>query len=722
MKKYVLFLKLLLILVAMNCITTIFAQNSKKDVPPSFYFETENALLSSTKNLPIDFDVVAMRAEDAERALNKLPMRAGRVIPVNFTTENSGEWTLLPNGQDVWRLCIIAEDAIAIMFNYDKFDIPVGGKLYIYNKDRSQVLGAYTEEENPQKTEYSTEFVAGDMVTLEYLAPPSTDHETPIIISGVVYGYNNLYIEEPEVGQRYVTSRASDPCEVNINCPEGDNWQDQKKGVVHVQITVMPYLYYGSASLINNTAQDLDPLILSAYHVFEGATVANVNASKYYFDYEYVNCSGAPAATPKIKTGATILVNIPTSGGSDGTLLRLNSPIDPSWGVFYNGWDRRNVAATSGVSIHHPDGDRKKISTFTTDLVSTNVNLGGGVITASNSGWRVIWRPTVTNHGVTEGGSSGSPIFNQNGLIVGTLTGGSSECTSPYSPDIYGKLSYHWDQMSNPSLQMKPYLDPLGTGVEFLNGIYTTPEPCDPAKNLTVTYNDLCEAVLTWEAPENSDNITFTVFRDGVLVIAGLTETTYTDDNDFNHKEAHTWSVFVQCTGGESEKISDTKDGCVRFYTVSLSANPEEGGTVSGDGEYVEDETVTVIATPNANYDFVNWSNNNEIVSTDSTYSFEITENITLVANFIAHEGIKETEQAKYFTLYPNPADNQLNIIRTNVGDAKIMIYNNIGALVQSQEVTGTKNVINIAALNAGIYFIRLIDGQNSGTQMFVKE
>jgi len=251
-------LKLLLVLLAINCVTTTFAQKSPSAMPPSFYFETENAILSSTENLPVNFDVAAIRAEDAERALNNLPPRTGKIISVNYTTDNSGEWTLLPNSQDIWRLCIVAEDAVAIMLLYDKFEIPAGGQLFIYNADRTQVL-VY----NPQKTEYSTEFVAGDVMTLEYLAPPSTDYTTPVIISGVVYGYSHLL---------HVGNDRSGACEVNINCPEGDNWQNQKKGVVRLTIPIGGYTYLCSASMINNTAQNLDPLVLSAYHCFEGAS------------------------------------------------------------------------------------------------------------------------------------------------------------------------------------------------------------------------------------------------------------------------------------------------------------------------------------------------------------------------------------------------------------------------------------------------------------------
>jgi hypothetical protein len=119
------------------------------------------------------------------------------------------------------------------------------------------------------------------------------------------------------------------------------------------------------------------------------------------------------------------------------------------------------------VGIHHPSGDRKKISTYTNSLSNFNAY-------AIGAHWRVQWVATQTNHGVTEGGSSGSPIFEENHRILGTLSSGASFCDSPYSPDFYGKMSYHWDG-ANPiptSMRLKAFLDPAGTGEELMDGSY----------------------------------------------------------------------------------------------------------------------------------------------------------------------------------------------------------------------------------------------------------
>ncbi|MBR5726753.1 MAG: leucine-rich repeat protein, partial [Muribaculaceae bacterium] len=71
-------------------------------------------------------------------------------------------------------------------------------------------------------------------------------------------------------------------------------------------------------------------------------------------------------------------------------------------------------------------------------------------------------------------------------------------------------------------------------------------------------------------------------------------------------------------------------------YTINVMANPEEGGTVTGDGTYNQGATCTLTATANNGYSFTNWTKNGTEVSTNHSYSFTVTEDATFVANFSA--------------------------------------------------------------------------------------
>ena len=90
-------------------------------------------------------------------------------------------------------------------------------------------------------------------------------------------------------------------------------------------------------------------------------------------------------------------------------------------------------------------------------------------------------------------------------------------------------------------------------------------------------------------------------------------------------------------TGGSNVSLSQYSSGgggSSGSYTVTATANPTAGGTVTGAGVYPAHTLCTLTATANAGYTFVNWTRNGSVASTDPIYSFYVTENTTCVANF----------------------------------------------------------------------------------------
>jgi len=467
-------------------VTSINAQRVKES-PPSFAFDQiANQQLQTAKKLAIPFDVEALKTEDATNESMGYPVRVAKTIPVQFSPENSGEWTNLPNGERIWRLEIDAPNATAISLLYDQFTISKGGKLYIYDLDYN-VVNVYTDQDNPKRQEYSTDFIPGDILRLEYVVPNSgtaTADGLRLVISGVAYAYKDVaasieskFKELFDNGDMYPrapgANNGSDDCEVNANCSEGEAWYHQKRGVAATIQVLSDGSYICSGTVVNNALKDRTPYFLMAYHCGGEATATQFNQWRFYFFWERTGCENTSSlADYKLITGATNKVGILLDGGSDGLLLELNSPIPREWDVFFNGWDRRDVATAGGVGIHHPGGDVKKISTYTQTPTTTTANMSSGERGATNAHWQLAYVATANGHGVTEGGSSGSPLFNSDKRVIGTLTGGSSSCTNRTAANIYGKLSYHWNQSSNQNLWMSKYLDPNNTGIEYLDGTY----------------------------------------------------------------------------------------------------------------------------------------------------------------------------------------------------------------------------------------------------------
>lgn len=81
------------------------------------------------------------------------------------------------------------------------------------------------------------------------------------------------------------------------------------------------------------------------------------------------------------------------------------------------------------------------------------------------------------------------------------------------------------------------------------------------------------------------------------------------------------------------EDVITIKASLAKATVTVVSADEEKGTVEGGAGAFVGDE-ITVVATPKTNYDFVSWTADDAVVSTDASYTFTVTEDITLTANF----------------------------------------------------------------------------------------
>lgn len=443
------------------CSCGLLAQISQGGAPYSFtntIAVSDAALQAEVVTVP---NVANLKSEDRRDEKSGNPLRYAVLQKKNLSLENAGQWITLDNGDRIWKLKISSPDAKAINLLYNNFYLPEGASFFIYNEEKTEVLGSFTSLNNKENGLFATGNVLGTTSILEYYEPAAVSGEGIIEISKVGYVYRLAQGRQ---------EKSSEPCEVDVNCSEGTNWTIQKKGVVRISIVAGNGQFWCTGSLINNTKQDCKPYVLTALHC--GLNSSNNDFSQYifYFNYESNGCGSGNAPENQSITGCTKRVDSGDGGGDSGSdflLVEIANTIPTAYNPYYNGWNANNTASSSGVSIHHPAGDRKKISTYTKTLTSDSWE------SAAGSHWAVQWAATPNGHGVTEGGSSGSPIFNNAGLIVGQLTGGGSYCDTPAAGDLYGKMSYNWT--SNPGGKLKQWLDPTNSGQKVLNGSFT---PC----------------------------------------------------------------------------------------------------------------------------------------------------------------------------------------------------------------------------------------------------
>lgn len=332
---------------------TGYSQINQGGTPPGF---SSNILSESFEviDLPAP-DIAQLQAEDEDNDKNNFPQRIATNVPVFIDIHNSGNWENLKTGGKIWRVKLICEGALALNVQFDQFYLPDGGKVYLYNHDKTQILGAYTTVNNNESGLFSTELIEGDEVTIEYYEPEKITELVELSISDIAYAYRNVSY----VFQNTEDFGDSEWCEVNVNCsPEGDNWQDEKRGVARILFKEGYYWYWCTGSLVNNTLVNGTPYFLTADHCGGTASASDRNQWIFYFNFESSGCSN-PGSSPGYNSiyGATLKSRGDIDGGSDFQLVQLNSTPPSYYNVYYNGWDRSGSSSSSGVAIHHPAGD-----------------------------------------------------------------------------------------------------------------------------------------------------------------------------------------------------------------------------------------------------------------------------------------------------------------------------------------------------------------------------
>ena len=413
--------------------------------------------------------------EDEALNVKGRPYRVGTVQDVLITNATDGTWDTFPNGDRLWRVAVTSKEATFVRPILDTYEIPDGAELFVYTPAQDFVLGKFTNA-NADEGKFHTQIIPGETFVMEYYEPADAAFHGRLVVNQIGRGHRDAFGSK-RYNEKGSLGTAEGSCHINVACPEGDDWRDQINGVVNIEITASDGIYSCSGSMINNTANDNTQYLLSAHHCQDGI---RINRWTFYFLYQSATCTGINGPTNKSATGATIVAKKSAGSwsisGSDFLLLKVTGTINPAYNVYYNGWDRTNGnTGLVGSCIHHPGGDIKKIS------IPQRVYY----MQRSNTPmWEVEWitNPS-TNKGVTEQGSSGSPLFNSSKRIIGQLYAGLSYCDTLDGTDWYGKFYSSWTGGNSSTTRLSDWLDPTGSNVSYLEGRYasdpvgiTTPE------------------------------------------------------------------------------------------------------------------------------------------------------------------------------------------------------------------------------------------------------
>ncbi|QDU86004.1 Protease 1 precursor [Planctomycetes bacterium Pla163] len=352
------------------------------------------------KFVPVSFieppDVERYKAEDLANGYR--PLRYGALMPTDIGTDdqNGGVWDILPDGTRVWRFKIHSPGAFTIGLEFDDFKIPSGAYCTMYDEDMRTFYGAYGAVNNQPNEEILFEPFPGDNVVFEYVQPAGVRGEPLLNLGTVIYDYRD--VDNIQIDQLFAAAGlapAPGSCDfIDVNCPQGDPWELQKRAVVRT-------LSGGalcSGALLNNTSNDGTAYVLTADHCGQDANTS------FRFNYQRSGCGSGSSPTNQNMSGCTVLTSTSTY---DSRLLLINNTIPTNYNPFFAGWTRSSTNPSLAFSITHPSGGPKKIS------IDGN-GASKGSISVPNSAWFVDW-----SEGWIEGGSSGGPLFDQNGRVRG---------------------------------------------------------------------------------------------------------------------------------------------------------------------------------------------------------------------------------------------------------------------------------------------------------------
>jgi len=334
------------------------------------------------------------------------------------------------------------------------------------------MLGAYSNVFNRPDEMLGTWMVAGESVWIEYKEPKDVVGQGTLVLGRVVHGYRS--ITDIDIQQKALND--SGDCNQDVDCPVGSDFDPLKDRLKRSVAFIIMQGFVCTGALINNTNSDGAPYFLTANHCNAGSE------STWAFRFNWISpnpsCSTTTPSTDAVvnhtTSGATRLA---VNSESDFRLLRLDGGLDSTWDLEFAGWDRSgNVPSGSVVGIHHPSGDIMKVCRENDPLTKRVIDFNGNS-TAE------MWNVADWDLGVTEQGSSGSPLFDANGRIIGQLAAGLAACAGTNDNndfDVYGRFDVSWDFGTTDDTRLSNWLDPLNTGQMTLNALSQGNDPIPP--------------------------------------------------------------------------------------------------------------------------------------------------------------------------------------------------------------------------------------------------
>ena len=420
---------------------------------------------------------------------------------------------------------------------------------------------------------------------------------------------------------------------------------------------------YGETCVVNATPN-------TGYHFVNWTENGSVVSSSASYSFTVTADRNLVANFSEQTQNYTISVSAnPTNGGTvtgEGTYAEGQSctvSATPAAGYTFTNWtENGTVVSTNANYTFTVNSNHSFVANFTANTYTVNVSANptnGGTVTGGGS-FTYGQSCTVT---ATPSANYTFNNWTENGTVV------SSNASYTFTVNSNHTLVANFTYVPQ-NFTVSVSANPTNGGSVTGGGTYTEGQSCTvtATANANYTFNNWTEngtvvssnATYTFTVNSNHTlvaNFTYVPQNFNVSVSANPTNGgsvtgggTYTEGQSCTvtatpnaHYTFNNWTengTVVSTSASYTFTVNENHTLVANFtyvpqnFTVSVSANPTNGGSVTGGGTYTEGQSCTVTATPNAHYTFNNWTENGTVVSTSASYTFTVNENHTLVANF----------------------------------------------------------------------------------------
>lgn len=411
-------------------------------------------------------DNAALRAEElAARAASEL--RGTRPRPPHFATslmvdvdlQKDSRWETLPDGHLQGTMRIRSAGAHSLNFGFTEYELPPGAALTLTTADGKDEIGPFTPADNETHQQLWTPVIFGDDVLLRITLPAQARPDLRLRLRYVNHDFMDIGAQ---------TRAASFACNVDVVCGAQDSLgiiDAYRDAIRSVGMYHLNGIATCSGALINTPRFDCRPYFLTADHC--GIDSSNVATMVVYWNFQNSWCR-PPGSMASEQPGDGQL-NQFSSGASflshwwdtDFALVELDDPIDKDYEPHFAGWSISPALPDSAFQVSHPNSEEKRI-TMEFDSVYRGL-FWPNVLDTTHI---VIHDP---EHGTSQPGSSGSPLFNPRQQIIGQLSGGGISCFTPIDL-AFGNLSISWDGNGTLNSRLRDWLDPDNTGLLAIEG------------------------------------------------------------------------------------------------------------------------------------------------------------------------------------------------------------------------------------------------------------